>query len=56
VNVCYKISWRGVPIFAFANNHYAGSGPATVQLFQEMWGELPELKTKAKRPQNPRLF
>jgi uncharacterized protein YecE (DUF72 family) len=36
VNVCYKISGRGVPIFAYANNHYAGNGPATVRLFQEL--------------------
>jgi len=37
VDVCNKISGRGVPIFAFANNHYAGNGPATVRLFQELW-------------------
>jgi len=24
-------------VFAFANNHYAGSGPATVQLFLDLW-------------------
>jgi len=24
-------------IFAFANNHYAGYGPGTVKLFQELW-------------------
>jgi uncharacterized protein YecE (DUF72 family) len=24
-------------LFAFANNHYAGSGPATVQLFWDLW-------------------
>jgi uncharacterized protein YecE (DUF72 family) len=24
-------------MFAFANNHYAGHGPATVHLFQELW-------------------
>ncbi|MGH9744464.1 MAG: DUF72 domain-containing protein [Candidatus Acidiferrum sp.] len=27
-------------IFAFANNHYAGHGPATVRLFQELWSEV----------------
>ena len=36
-NVCWKISGRGVPIFAYANNHYAGHAPATVRLFQERW-------------------
>jgi uncharacterized protein YecE (DUF72 family) len=24
-------------VFAFANNHYAGNGPATVQLFLDLW-------------------
>ena len=24
-------------LFAFANNHYAGYGPATVQMFQKLW-------------------
>ena len=38
-NVCWKISGRGVPIFAYANNHYAGHAPATVRLFQELWEE-----------------
>jgi hypothetical protein len=56
VNVTYKISGRGVPIFAYANNHYAGNGPATVRLFQELWNERPEPKTKAKRAENLRLF
>jgi uncharacterized protein YecE (DUF72 family) len=36
-NVCWKISARGIPIFAYANNHYAGHGPGTVQLFLEIW-------------------
>jgi uncharacterized protein YecE (DUF72 family) len=26
-----------VDIYAYANNHYAGNGPATVKLFQELW-------------------
>jgi hypothetical protein len=24
-------------MFAFANNHYAGHGPATVELFTDLW-------------------
>jgi len=39
VNVCYKISGRGIPIFAYANNHYAGHAPATVRQFWELWEE-----------------
>lgn len=28
---------RNIKIFAYANNHYAGHGPATVKLFWELW-------------------
>ncbi len=28
-------------IFAFANNHYAGHGPATVKLFLDLWNKKP---------------
>ena len=35
VKVCRKITARGVPVYA--NNHFAGHGPATVRLFQELW-------------------
>jgi uncharacterized protein YecE (DUF72 family) len=41
-NVCWKISGRGAPIFAYANNHYAGHAPATVRLFQELWKKQSE--------------
>jgi len=36
-NVCWKISARGVPTFAYANNHYAGHAPSTVRMFLELW-------------------
>lgn len=35
-NVVYKISSRGVPVFAYANNHYAGYGPGTVEMFRKL--------------------
>jgi uncharacterized protein YecE (DUF72 family) len=38
-NVCWKITGRGVPIFAYANNHYAGNAPATIRLFEKLWAE-----------------
>lgn len=38
-NVVYKISGRGVPVFAYANNHYAGHAPATVRLFERLLEE-----------------
>jgi uncharacterized protein YecE (DUF72 family) len=28
---------RNLQIFAYANNHYAGHGPATVKLFMDLW-------------------
>jgi hypothetical protein len=56
VNVCSKIAGRGVPTFAFANNHYAGNGPATVWQFEALWNERTEPKTKPKRPENLSLF
>src|SRR5271167_3269557 len=55
VEVCNKISGRGVPIFAFANNHYAGNGPATARLFEALWKAQHPPKPKAKRAENLRL-
>jgi uncharacterized protein YecE (DUF72 family) len=34
------IKRRGVTIFAYANNHYAGHGPATIAQFLEIWEKL----------------
>jgi hypothetical protein len=31
-----KIQKRGVSIYAYFNNHFAGFGPASVQLFRDM--------------------
>jgi hypothetical protein len=28
---------RNLKVFAYANNRYAGNGPATVKLFWDMW-------------------
>jgi uncharacterized protein YecE (DUF72 family) len=41
VKYCQKIQRRGVTIYAYANNHYAGHGPATVTLFKQLFG-LPD--------------
>jgi hypothetical protein len=30
---------RNLRVFAYANNHYAGHGPATLKLFQELWAK-----------------
>jgi uncharacterized protein YecE (DUF72 family) len=32
-----KVHKRKIQIFAYANNHYAGHGPATVEMFQNVW-------------------
>ena len=37
VKLCRPIVKRGVTVYAYANNHYAGFAPATVALFQELW-------------------
>jgi uncharacterized protein YecE (DUF72 family) len=57
VDYCYQIRKRGVMIYAYANNHYAGHGPATVARFLEVWVAkgLPELG-KPPRLREPSLF
>jgi uncharacterized protein YecE (DUF72 family) len=37
VDYCYQTTRRGIKVYAYANNHYAGYGPATVALFMELW-------------------
>jgi uncharacterized protein YecE (DUF72 family) len=37
VEACRAILKRKIRIFAFANNHYAGHGPATVRLFLQLF-------------------
>jgi uncharacterized protein YecE (DUF72 family) len=36
VTVCDKIQKRGIPQYIYANNHYAGFSPATVDLFRSL--------------------
>lgn len=38
VNFLKKVHERRIMILAFANNHYAGNGPGTVELFRNLWG------------------
>jgi hypothetical protein len=56
VEVCNKISGRGVPIFAFDNNQYAGNGPARAREFEALWKARHPPKPKAKRAENLRRF
>ncbi len=32
-----KVHKRKIQILAFANNHYAGYGPGTIEQFRELW-------------------
>jgi uncharacterized protein YecE (DUF72 family) len=38
VSLLKKLQERRIMILAFANNHYAGFGPGTVDLFRKLWG------------------
>jgi uncharacterized protein YecE (DUF72 family) len=38
VKLLKKIHERRIMILAFANNHYAGHGPGTLELFRRLWG------------------
>lgn len=46
VDFCYQLRKRGVVIYGYANNHYAGHGPATIEQFRSLWHEkgFPELE------------
>jgi uncharacterized protein YecE (DUF72 family) len=37
VDVLGKVYQRQVHIYTYANNHYAGFGPATVEMFRDLW-------------------
>jgi len=37
VQILKRVVARGIKAFAYANNHYAGHGPATVKLFWDTW-------------------
>jgi uncharacterized protein YecE (DUF72 family) len=38
VRILRKVNQGKIRIYAYANNHYAGHGPATVEQFQKLWG------------------
>ena len=42
VDYCYQTTRRGIKVYAYANNHYAGYAPATVALFLELWEKQKE--------------
>ena len=53
VNLLKKVQERRIMILTFPNNHYAGHGPSTVELFRRLWGM--EAPRAVHRPQRPAL-
>jgi uncharacterized protein YecE (DUF72 family) len=58
VSLLKKVQERRIMILAFANNHYAGFGPGTVDLFRRLWGiEAPRVVQPPERTgHQPSLF
>ena len=58
VDLCYQMRKRGVIVFAYANNDFAGHAPATIKQFQELWQAkgLPELGRPQKMRHESSLF
>jgi uncharacterized protein YecE (DUF72 family) len=58
VDFCYQIMKRGVLIYVYANNHYAGHAPATIEQFRNLWREkgLPEIGKPTRQTSEPSLF
>jgi uncharacterized protein YecE (DUF72 family) len=58
VGLLKKVHERRIMILAFANNHYAGNGPATVELFRSLWGPeaLPKIQAPRQTGQQSSLF
>src|SRR5882762_125922 len=57
VSLLKKVHERRIMILAFANNHYARNGPATVELFLRLWGDgLPKPIIPGRMEQQNSLF
>ena len=58
VDFCYQIRKRGVVIYVYANNHYAGHGPATVAQFMKLWNAkgFPQITRPQPSRQERTLF
>jgi uncharacterized protein YecE (DUF72 family) len=50
VDFCYQTMKRGVLVYAYANNHYAGHAPATIEQFRNLW-QARGLNQLSKKPQ-----
>jgi uncharacterized protein YecE (DUF72 family) len=61
VDFCYQMQKRGVLVYAYANNHYAGHAPATIKQFRALWrakgwAELEVPQPPPVRHKEPLLF
>jgi uncharacterized protein YecE (DUF72 family) len=58
VDYCYEIRKRGVVIYGYANNHYAGHAPATISEFINLWNAkgLPAIPQPKQSAREPTLF
>jgi uncharacterized protein YecE (DUF72 family) len=37
VDFCFQIKRRGITVYGYANNHYAGHAPSTIRQFRDLW-------------------
>jgi uncharacterized protein YecE (DUF72 family) len=53
-----KVYKRKVQIYTYANNHYAGFGPATVEMFRDLWQKqvAPEVSKTHQAAEQGQLF
>lgn len=58
VDYCDQIRKRSVLIYAYANNHFGGHAPATIEQFRSLWQAkgLPEIAKASRAPLEPSLF
>lgn len=58
VDYCYQIRRRDVMIYAYANNHYGGHAPATIEQFRNLWHAkgLPQLDAPQRVKRERSLF
>ena len=54
VDFCYQIMKRGVLVYAYANNHFAGHGPATIEMFRSIWQKKGHEALTRPQPKQPR--
>jgi uncharacterized protein YecE (DUF72 family) len=57
-DVLGKVDGRKVQIYTYANNHYAGFGPATVEMFRNLWRKqvAPEVTETRQPAEQGQLF